>query len=182
MREMEERSWQTRLQWMTGGIYSVQSLVLVLYEEFLLFSLCSLHPRELQLEDTSALSSCNKKQNWAVLFWGFLGFGLLRGFFASASSPGNSALCHLRSHSQAHLAYSWEDTGIQETTRMSSVSLAPSPLQGCIFSLRAAYCHLPPCHKFLWKAGATDENQGISVLCKGSSFEKPGSLHVLEGE
>lgn len=58
------------------------SLVLVLCEELPLFSLYSLDPRGLQLGNTSGLSSCKKRWNWAGFFW------VVGVFFASASTPG----------------------------------------------------------------------------------------------
>lgn len=95
----------------------------------------SLHPRRLQLGDTSGLRCCGKRQNWAVLFWGLLGFGLLRSFLHLLAPLGNRSVSCIQ-----HSAI-WD--AIPKLTRhisvrilefrkpqgwMSSVSLAPSPL------------------------------------------------------
>lgn len=183
---MEEISCQTRLQWMTGGKYSVQSLVLVLCEELPLFSLYSSDPRGLQLGDTSGLSSCNKRWNWAVLFWGLLGFGLLGGFLHLLARLGNrpiNCIQHstiwdpkLTGHIAGMILEFWKPQGW-----MSSDSLAPSPLQGCIFIFEG--CLLPLVSmpsSFFERLVQQMRIRAVSVLCK--AFEKPGFLHVLEGE
>lgn len=170
MREMKDADKQDSSEWWGKVQCSVPCSGLMRTP---LFSLYSLHPRRLQLGDTSGLRSCNKRHNWALLFWRLLGFGLLRGFMHLLTPLGNGSINCIQ-HSAVwdpipkltrYTAGRILEFRMDELCFLSSFSPVGMYFSFFLWGLLIATCLLAI--KFLWKAGAADENQGSKCTLQG---------------